>query len=238
MRGSFENVSASDIDRLNDIKRHFVDKIGQDNVDLRNNGPGIECGNRCDLFIVVIPVTSLGRVYLGKVVSDKPLEVLDIAWYPSQNTVRVYVDFNLVHDMVLVDMPPDGTLLFCDHTGGLRKTFTCPKRCYVMCATGLKRLQNGHFAGKEILVDSTVAYMTPGIDDWRFTYSAFLGFMHISSINLARPPDARLTDAQYREVLRQWCMRIKRMDTLRVLAHLMDTQQFEAADVMVQVHFL
>lgn len=180
MRGSIDqllNVSATDAERLSDIRRHFVDKIGKSNV----------TGSEIDLRV-----------------------------------------------KVLVDMLKDGTLLFCDHTGGLEKTFQLPKECYVMRKTGLRRLENGMFHNKEILLSDRIVYSTPWRHDWCYH---FTGGALIMDIQLTRPLDARITDAQYREVLRQWCRRIKKDDALCVLAHLMDTQQFEAANVMVQIHY-
>lgn len=219
------NVSALHAERLSDIQRHFVDKIGKSNV----NEPEIHCSACSDRFTIVIQVVSVDKIDMVSVMSDRPDEVADIALSPSRGTITIYVDFCI---RVLVDMPQDGTLLFCNVFGGVEKTSVLPGDCYAISSNGLRRLKNGTFKRKSILINGLLVYVTPVVAKWHFYFSS-----DNLDIQLARRLDARITDAQYREVLRQWCRRVKTTDAFRVLAHLMDTQQFEAADVMVQIHY-
>lgn len=133
--------------------------------------------------------------------------------------VVVDIYYNALQELTFVCLDASGL--------HVNKTYL-PKDVCVLSFKGLRYLQNIRQVPGGFKTDDSV-FVAPLERNWTFTYRS--GALCLDK------PCARMTDAQHKSSMMAWIARLDEKDTERALAHLMDTQQYQAADVMVEMWF-
>lgn len=163
---------------------------------------------------------------------SKDLEEQGVKVFPFTHHCRVSVPRAGDPLLVVVDIYYNALqelTFLCLDAAGLHVNKThLPKDVCVLGTKGLIFVQNIRRVAGGFTTDECL-FLAPLERNWTFTYRS-------GALCFDKPCD-RMTDAQHKSSMLAWITRLEERDTERALAHLMDTQQYQAADVMVKTWF-
>lgn len=166
--------------------------------------------------------------YTQRLVTTKDISV----YWQSLQFCRVSVPRAMDPLLVVVDIYYNALqelTFLCLDAAGLHVNKThLPKDVCVLGTKGLIFVQNIRRVAGGFTTDECL-FLAPLERNWTFTYRS-------GALCLDKPCD-RMTDAQHKSSMLAWITRLEEGDTERALAHLMDTQQYQAADVMIETWF-